>query len=157
MAVRGVAVLFPVNVLSNNFTSLSYAAPAGVSNHYVAGLTPNAKYAVTVQTQAGQWLVTVAPGTRATADNAGLLAFDNAAQPLDDATPRWLSISLADQDVSSPVRAGHCCRIRCKLARTWMRPIGPRSARRRRTVAGPFHYTDSPPSNSGPRYYRLAR
>ena len=60
--------------MSNNFTSTTFTAPPGVTNLYVAGLLPNVKYNVTLVPNAGQLQVTIAPGTQATTDNAGLLA-----------------------------------------------------------------------------------
>jgi len=50
VVVRGVSALFPINVLSNHFASASYAVSVSVTNHYLAGLTPNARYAVAVLT-----------------------------------------------------------------------------------------------------------
>jgi hypothetical protein len=157
VAVRGVEVLFPVNVLSNNFTNMSYSAPTGVSNHYVAGLTPNAKYTATVQSNAGRWLVRIAPGAKVTADNAGLLAFDNAAQPLEAAAPRWLSISFADKNIQLtglggpllPYQVQACTNLN---AANWT-TVSTATA----DSGGSLHYTESPAAISGQRFYRLAR
>ena len=101
VVVHGVEVLFPVNVLSNNFTSVSYTAPAGVTNHYVAGLTPHAQYAVTVQTNGGQLLVTVTPGPQLTAEQSGLLVFDNAGHAIDFTLPQITGLVELDGFVGS--------------------------------------------------------
>lgn len=95
-AVRGVDILFPVNVLSNNFTGVNWTAPLSLTNHYLAGLTPGAGYAVTVQTNAGQLSLNVMPGSQISADNAGLLSFDNAGRNLNPVVPpQWTSIATS--------------------------------------------------------------
>jgi hypothetical protein len=88
--VRGVAVLFPVNALSNNFTSVTYSVPIGVTNHYIAGLSPGAAYAIHQTVAGGSQQVTVTPGAGLVADSAGLLSFNSAGQTLSGA-PRILS------------------------------------------------------------------
>ena len=89
--VRGVAVMFPVNVLSNNFASVTYLVPVGITNHYIAGLSPAASYAVRQTIGGGLQQVTVTPGAGLVADSAGLLAFNSAGQTLSGA-PRFLSV-----------------------------------------------------------------
>ncbi len=157
VAVRGVEVLFPVNVLSNNFTNVNYTAPAGVTNHYIAGLAPNAKYAITVQTNGGQLQVTVAPGAKATADNAGLLAFDNAGQPLNNTAAKWLSAGLVGGNVQLSGMGGPLLPYQVQVctnlsAGNWF-PVGTATA----DTSGSLKYTDIGGANAGQRFYRLAR
>jgi hypothetical protein len=90
ITVRGVAVMFPVNVLSNDFTSVTYLAPVGITNHYIAGLAANAGYTVTQITLGGAQHVTVTPGGNLIADSAGLLSFTPVGQTLSSA-PSFLS------------------------------------------------------------------
>jgi len=90
VTVRGVAVMFPVNVLSNDFTSVTYLAPVGITNHYIAGLAANAGYTVTQITLGGAQQVMVTPGGNLIADSAGLLSFTPVSQTLSSA-PRFLS------------------------------------------------------------------
>lgn len=90
VTVRGVAVLFPVNPLSNNFASVTYTVPAGITNHYIAGLSPGAAYAISQTVAGGSQQVTVTPGAGWVADSAGLLSFNSAGQTLSGA-PRFLS------------------------------------------------------------------
>ena len=97
-AVRGVAVVFPVNVLSNNFASTTYTVPGGITNQYVAGLAPNAGYTVSQTRLAGSLQVTVTPGGSLISDRAGLLSFNLAGQTLSGAprftSAQWLGASL---------------------------------------------------------------
>ena len=97
-AVRGVAVVFPVNVLSNNFASTTYTVPGGITNQYVAGLAPNAGYTVSQTRLAGSLQVTVTPGGSLISDSAGLLSFNLAGQTLSGAprftSAQWLDASL---------------------------------------------------------------
>jgi len=88
--VRGAVALFPVNVLSNNFTAVTYSVPVGITNHYVAGLTPHGAYFVNTSVAGPVQQVTVIPGGSLLADNAGLLSFNNSGQTLSGA-PRFLS------------------------------------------------------------------
>jgi hypothetical protein len=89
VSVRGVVALFPINVLSNNFTSMTYLVPVGITNHYVAGLAANAGYTVTQIILGGSLQVTVTPGGGLISDNAGLLSFNQAGQTLSGA-PRFV-------------------------------------------------------------------
>ena len=96
--VRGVAVMFPVDALSNNFTSVTYTVPVGITNHYIAGLAPGAAYAIHQTVAGGSQQVTVTPGAGLVADSAGLLSFNSAGQTLSGA-PRirsaaWSGSSL---------------------------------------------------------------
>ena len=83
--VRGIVALFPVNALSNNFTSVTYSVPIGITNHYVAGLTPDAAYGINRTITGTSQQVTVTPGGRLMSDAAGLLSFDNAGKTLSGA------------------------------------------------------------------------
>ena len=155
--VRGAQVLFPVNLLSNNFASVSYATPASVTNHYLAGLKPNANYIVTIQPSAGQLQVMVAPGLGIRADNAGLLAFDNAGRPLNSDSPNWLGISRVDGGVHLtgiggqllPYQVQACTNLN---APNWM-PVGSATA----NAAGTLQFNDIATTNSAQQFYRLVR
>ena len=156
VVVRGSEVLFPVIVLSNNFTSVSYTAPAGVTNHYLAGLTPNARYAVTLQASGGLLQVTVAPGSGIAADNAGLLAFDNAGKPLDSNSPKWLGINRGDGAVQLTGAGGQLLPYQVQActnlnAPNWT-PVGTATA----DTGGTLKFTDMA-TNSTQRFYRLVR
>ena len=91
--VAGVTAMFPVDTLSNNFTSVSYTAPAGTTNHYVTGLTPNASYSVVVQPGVSGFAVTVTPGPGIAADGAGVLAFGKAGSGTGTAPPLFTSVT----------------------------------------------------------------
>ena len=158
VVVRGAEVLFPVNVLNNTFTGVSYTAPAGVTNHYVTGLTPNARYAVTVQTNAGLVQVTVAPGTQLTADSAGLLAFDNAAHPFYTAAAKWVSINNHGPGNVQLTGAGgsllpYQVQTSSNLAATNWLNAGTVTA----DGGGALQFTDTTATNSGAHFYRLMR
>jgi hypothetical protein len=91
VTVRGAAVMFPMAALTNNFTSLAYSVPKGVTNNYIAGLTPGGSYAINQTTNGSLLNVTVTPGAGVAADGAGLLSFDNAGKTLSGA-PRFTSV-----------------------------------------------------------------
>ncbi len=157
VAVHGAEVLFPVNVLNNNFTSVSYTAPAGVTNHYVAGLTPNSRYAVTVQTNAGLVQVTVTPGTQLTADSAGLLAFDNAARPFYTAAAKWVAITNLNGNVQLTGKGGQLLPYQVQTSTSlgstnWVN-VGTATA----NGYGTLQFTDTTATNSGAHFYRLKR
>ncbi|MFN8487804.1 MAG: hypothetical protein U0350_09450 [Caldilineaceae bacterium] len=83
--VNNTAVLFPVE-WGAAFTGVTYSTPAGVTNHIVTGLTPNAGYNVTKQTVNGQTQVTITPnGNTIRADSGGVLVFTGQAQAAADA------------------------------------------------------------------------
>ena len=69
-AVGTIAAMFPVS-LSAAFTGTTYTVPAGVTTHYVTGLTPNAAYSVTLS--GGQ--ITIGVGGPLTADSGGVLRY----------------------------------------------------------------------------------
>src|SRR5262249_2713121 len=52
-------------------TSASWSDPPNVSKHYLTGLSPNAKYDVTISGSS----ISVQPGTQKTTDSAGVLIF----------------------------------------------------------------------------------
>jgi hypothetical protein len=71
VAFHGLLVLFPVDLLSNNFSNLSYSLPPGVTNQWITGLATNAAY--NVVRQGG--VVTLSPGGSLISDQAGVLQF----------------------------------------------------------------------------------
>ena len=157
VSVRAAAVLFPVNVLSNNFTSVGYTAPPGVTNHYLAGLCPNANYTVTAQSNAGQIQVMVTPGPGLAADNVGLLSFDNSGKALGVVVPKWLSAQQTTGGFQLTGSGGPLLSYQV-LATTnlttpnWT-PIGVAAA----DTAGALQFLQASATNAGQRFYRLAR
>ena len=156
VSVRGAAVLFPVIVLSNDFTSLGYNAPAGVTNHYVAGLRPNASYTATVQTNGGQIQVTVTPGPGLTADNAGLLGFDSGGRALNGVAPRWLAARQTQAGLQFTGLGGPLLPYQVLAKTNLAAPGWSLAGTVTADAAGSFQFLDSPVTNSG-RFYRLAR
>lgn len=157
VSVRGAAVLFPVNVLSNNFTSVGYTAPAGITNHYLVGLLPNQSYSVTVQTNVGQIQVTVGSGAGVTADNAGLLSFDNAGSALSPSVPRWLSArwgngGLQLNGLGGPLLPYQVLACTNLVAPNWT-AIGTVTG----DAGGALQFFHPSASNSAQQFYRLAR
>jgi hypothetical protein len=157
VVVRGVAALFPVNVLSNNFASVSYPAPVGVTNHYLAGLAPNARYAATVLTNAGQLQITVTPGTQVMADNAGLLAFNNAGRPLQTDLPRWTGISQTGGNVQLSGLGGLLLPYQVLASTNLTTPTWPAIGTATADAGGSLQFSDPAATNSSQRFYRLAR
>jgi len=157
VSVRGVAALFPVYALSNDFTSVSYSAPSGVTNHYVAGLRPNTSYTATVQINAGQAQAAVTPGPGLTADNAGLLSFDNSGKALGGVAPKWLSAQWTSGGFQLTGSGGpllpYQVLARTNLATPNWSVIGTVTA----DTSGALQFLHSSVTNSGQRYYRLAR
>ena len=154
---RGVAVLFPVSVLSNNFSSLSYSAPPGITNHYVADLLPNASYTVSIQTNSGQAQVSVMPGPGITADNAGLLSFDGAGKALNASGPRWLSAQwvsggLQLSGLGSPFLSYQVLASTNLVKPNWT-AVGTVTA----DASGAFQFLQPSATNFPQRFYRLAR
>ena len=72
-AVRGAAVLFPVN-LGAPLSSLVFTAPASVTRFLITGLTPDAGYTVQTAPVAGGTRVTIGAGGAQHADTGGVLA-----------------------------------------------------------------------------------
>ena len=72
-AVRGAAVLFPVN-LGAPLSSLVFTAPANVTRFLITGLTPDAGYTVQTAPVAGGTRVTIGAGGAQHADAGGVLA-----------------------------------------------------------------------------------
>jgi hypothetical protein len=156
VVVRGTAVLFPVNVLSNNFTGVTYTAPAGVTNHYLAGLRPNASYTPVVL-RGGPEQVTVTPGPGVTADDAGLLSFDDNGKALNAVVPRWLSgkwVSGGFQltGIGGPLLPYQVLASTNLATPNWT-TVGTATA----DTSGALQFLHSSATNSGQRFYRLAR
>lgn len=99
--VRGAVVMFPISVLSNNFTSVTYSVPVPVTNNFIAGLRPGVAYTINQSTAGGSRNVTITPGPGLVADAAGLLSFNSVGQTLSGA-PRFVSA----QWMPSGVRLG---------------------------------------------------
>ena len=68
-------VLFPVD-FGEAFTEVTYAVPAGTIRHVVTGLKSGGGYEVTTQTNGGDLMVTIRPGTAQQADEGGVLALE---------------------------------------------------------------------------------
>jgi hypothetical protein len=155
--VCGVAVLFPVNALSNNFTSLGYTAPSGITNHYVAGLRPNISYTVTVQTNSGPIQVTVTAGPGVTADNVGLLSFDNSGKALNLFVPRWLSAQWVNGGLQLNGLGGSLLPYQVLAGTNLTTPnwttIGTATA----DASGALQFLHTSPAPATERFYRLAR
>jgi hypothetical protein len=112
---------------------------------------------VVTQTNAGQLQVTVAPGAQVTADNAGLLAFDNAGQPLDAASAKWLSSSLAGDNLQLTGLGGPLLPYQVQACTNLDAPYWTPAGAATADAGGSLQYTDSTAANSGQRFYRLAR
>ena len=157
VAVRGADVLFPVNLLSNNFTGMSFLVPAGATNHYIAGLSPNARYDVTLASHAGQWQVTVTPGTQLTADNAGLLVFDHTGASPQRNASQWSTLQTTDGairllGVGQPLLSYQVQMTTNLAAPDWF-TVGTVTA----DGGGKVQYSDFTPTTTATRFYRLAR
>jgi hypothetical protein len=154
-AVRGELVLFPVNNLSNNFTSVSYTASSGVTNHFIAGLGLNASYSVQFLANGGQQQVTITPGSEFTTDNAGLLAFNNAGQTL-IGTPRLISVTPG-HGTALVTGSGQANQLYSILGNTnlmttnWVH-LGAATA----DLSGKLLFTDPSTTNVPVRFYRLS-
>ncbi len=70
--VAGTAVLFPVNLAATP-AGLAYTAPAGVTRHFVTGLTPGAGYSAQITAADDGVRVTVQAGGGQQADSGGVL------------------------------------------------------------------------------------
>ncbi|PWU09485.1 MAG: hypothetical protein C5B50_27290 [Verrucomicrobia bacterium] len=155
VTVRGVVVLFPVNVLSNTFTSLTYTVPNSVTDHYIAGLTPGASYAISQSTIGGSQQVTVTTGPGLPADGAGLLSFNNAGQTLSGA-PRFVSAVRAGSNLhltgTGMANLNYSILTSTNLASTNWAKIGTATA----DSSGNFQFTDSTASTYPQRFYRAS-
>jgi hypothetical protein len=153
--VRGVAVMFPVNVLSNNFTTLTYAVPNGITNHYIAGLNPGGSYAIRQTAAGGMQQITVTPGPGLTADPAGLLSFNSAGQTLSGA-PRFVSAGRSGSSLyfsgTGMANLAYSVLTTTNLASTNWVPAGSINA----DSNGNFQFIDSTVSANRQRYYRLS-
>lgn len=74
LVVNQTAVLFAEN-WDQPFTSLTYTAPAGTTQHIITGLPPSAGYAVTVEETAEGVTLTLSPNGDILSDEAGVLLF----------------------------------------------------------------------------------
>lgn len=72
VVLNGFVVLFKVN-LSDEFTEMSYTAPAAAGTHLVTGLDPNAGYTAEVVSDGSVVTVTIRPGGELQSDAAGVL------------------------------------------------------------------------------------
>jgi hypothetical protein len=156
VTVAGVAALFPVNMLSNNFTGVSYVVPVGITNHYLGGLSPNGRYAVTVQTNAGVLQVSVSPGTQVAADGAGLLAFNNSAQPLLGSAAAWTGIHQTGGNVQLAGAGGELLPYQVQVSTNLAKPNWTTVGTAAADTSGVIQYAE-PATNSGARFYRLVR
>jgi hypothetical protein len=148
-------VLFPVNALSNNFTSLNYTAPAGITNHFIAGLGLNTSYSVHFVANAGQQQVTITPGSEFTTDSAGLLAFNNSGQVL-SGTPRLISVTPG-HGTALVIGTGQANQLYSILGSTnltttnWVH-LGAATT----DLSGKLQFTDPSTTNIPTRFYRLS-
>jgi hypothetical protein len=155
--VRGITVMFPVDTVSNNFSSLVYTAPAGTTNHYVTGLAPNTNYAVTIQITAGQPRVTVVPGGKLSTDSAGVLAFDNSGAGPAPAAPRWTLIAPGSSGwqlngMGTPLQS-YSVQASTDLGSTNWTTLGSATA----DGAGTIQFLDSTSPQAAGKFYRLAQ
>ena len=149
--------MFPVNLLSNNFTTVTYSVPQSVTNLYVVGLAPGAAYSVKLQTNGAQIQVTVAPGTQLPADHAGVLAFTPASLASPTTSPRWLSVNLVGGGLQLKGSGSPSLSYQVQMAtdlsvQNWT-TVGSVAA----DTNGSLVYTDPWGTNPGPRFFRLAR
>jgi len=154
VTVRGAAIMFPVSVLSNNFTAVSYTAPTGITNHYIAGLTPGGSYAIRQVVVGASQQITVAPGAGLVADGAGLLSFASSGQ-IGSGAPRLLSArwSASGLQLSGAGTANLAYGIvaSADLASTNWITAGSVHA----DSSGNFQFTDTNAVSSRQRFYRV--
>jgi hypothetical protein len=154
-AVRGSVVMFPVDALSNNFTSVTYSVPSAVTNHYIAGLTPRAPYAISQTTTGGILQVTVRPGVGLSADSAGLLSFNSAGQIL-SGPPRFVTAQYTGSGLqvigTGTPNLTYSILMSTNLASTNWITVGSASA----DTNGNFRFTDASIPPSPQRFYRAS-
>ena len=152
-AVRGSVVLFPVDAVTNNFTAMTYSVPSGITNHYIAGLTPSAPYAINQTTTGGILQVTVSPGGGLLADSAGLFSFNSAAQ-LPTGPPRFVSALWTGSGLqvigTGAANLRYSILMSTDLASTNWTKVGSATA----DSNGNFQYTDPSTPPSPQRFYR---
>jgi hypothetical protein len=153
--VRGVIALFPVNALSNNFSSVIYTVPNTITNHYIAGLTPGASYAISQAATGGLQQVTVTPGPGLVADPAGLLSFNNGGQTLSGA-PRFTAAHWTGSNLrltgTGMANLTYSILTTTNLASTNWTIIGSTTA----DTSGSFQFIDAATSSSPQRFYRVS-
>jgi hypothetical protein len=142
--------------LSNNFSSLGYTAPAGITNHYVAGLKPNTSYTVTVQSNAGQSQVSVVSGPGITDDNAGLLGFDGAGKAL-TAPPRWLTAKWVSGALQLTGLGDPLLSYQVLVSTNLFPPNWTTAGSVTADTSGTLQFFPSTPANTPQRFFRLAR
>jgi len=153
--VHGTAVLFPVNVLSNNFTQVTYLAPPGVTNHYLAGLIPHMAYSVSTVTSGAQLQITISPGSGLRADGAGIVEFATPSA-LGEPPPKWVlvyeaggAVHLAGVGSAQQTYQVQACTV---LAATNWAQIGTATG----DASGNLQFTDSQ-NSPAQRFYRLVK
>jgi hypothetical protein len=153
--VRGVVVMFPMDALSNNFTSVTYTVPNGITNHYIAGLAQGASYAISQTMTGGMQLVTVIPGGGLLADSAGLLSFTSAGQTLSGA-PRFVSALWTGSGLHvtglGMANLTYTILMSTNLASTNWTTVGSATA----DSGGNFQFTDATSLPSPQRFYRAS-
>ncbi len=153
--VRGVAVLFPVDALSNNFGSVTYSVPAGITNHYVAGLTPGGAYSASLSLSGESQRVTVTPGGGLYADVAGLLSFTSGGQTLSGAarlnSAAWTSTGLRFAGLGV-ANVTYSILTTTNLASGSWTTVGSTTA----DGNGNLEYTDSTSASGPQRFYRVS-
>jgi hypothetical protein len=152
---RASVVMFPVDALSNNFTSVTYSVPIDVTNHYIAGLTPGASYAISQASTGGMLQVTVSPGGGLSADSAGLFSFNSAGQILSGPprfeSARWTGSGLQVMGTGT-ANLTYTILMSTDLASTNWINVGSASA----DSNGNFQFTDTTPPPSPHRFYRAS-
>lgn len=157
VAVRGADVLFPVNLPGSSFTNVSFIVPPGVTNHFVAGFTPNAGYNVAVATNAGQLQVTVTPGSQMTADSAGLLVFDNTGGTRQRNASQWAAIRQTDGAIQLMGAGEPLLSYQVQMCTNLCAPVWITVGTTTADGGGNIQYADFPSAGSVTRFYRLAR
>jgi len=143
-AFQGSLVLFPVDLLSNNFTSLSYSLQPGITNQWITGLATNAGYSVSQQGA----LVTISPGGSSMSDQAGVLQLS----AMDQTQIKILSGTWTNGEFHltaiGPVHQSYTLETSADLL-TWT-PITTNTP-----AFSPFALDDTGPFFPGLRFYRL--
>ena len=143
-AVRGALVLFPVNQLSNYFAGLSYAAPAGVTNHFIAGLPTNATFTAAFNGP----LVSLTPGGPLSPDLAGVLNFT-----ADDLSSVRILSAIRSNNVFQITASGPLTHLYVLEASTNL--VNWQAILTNNPAATPFQVTEPAASNQPVRFYRL--
>jgi hypothetical protein len=154
-AVRGSVVMFPVDALTNNFTSVTYTVPNNITNHYIAGLAPGTSYAISQTTAGGMLQVTVSPGAGLLTDSAGLVSFKSAGQlfsgPLRFVSALWTGSGLQVIGTGT-ANLTYSILMSTDIASTNWTKIGSASA----DSNGNFQFIDTGTPPSPQRFYRAS-